>query len=131
MNLASEFAACAERNARKPAIFWGDQEHHYALLHAQAIQLGAILRDHLNVRPGDRVGLWLRNCPEFVPGLFGVFHAAAVVVPISNFLKPDEIAFILADAGIDVLITDATTTEHQAALRALRPQLQFWNVEEL
>ena len=131
MNLASEFAACAELNARKTAVFWGDQELPYERLHAQSVQLGVILREQLKVKPGDRVGLWLRNCPEFIPGLFGAFHAGAVVVPISNFLKPDEVAFILADADINVLITDATTTEQQAELQALRPQLQFWRVEEL
>ncbi|MEY2411147.1 MAG: long-chain acyl-CoA synthetase [Verrucomicrobiota bacterium] len=131
MNLAIAFAASAERNARKTAIFWGDQEHCYELLHAQACHVGAVLRERMGVRPGDRVGLWLRNCPEFVPALFGVFIAGAVVVPISNFLKPDEIGYILADADIDVLITDASMAEHESALSAARPQLRFWRVEEL
>jgi long-chain acyl-CoA synthetase len=130
MNLASAFATSAERHSAKPALFWGEQEHHYGLLLAQSRHLGGVLARQFGVQPGDRVGLWLKNCPEFVPALFGVLGAGAVVVPINNFLKPDEIAFILADADIDVLITDATMAEHLPALRALRPQLQFWHIEE-
>jgi len=30
----------------------------------------------------------VEELPEFVPGLFGILHAGAVVVPINNFLKP-------------------------------------------
>src|SRR6266850_7539294 len=102
MNLASVFASVAERQAKKTAVFWGDQEYRYELLLAQARQLAAHLHQTLGVRPGDRVGLWLKNCPEFVPCLFAVFQIGGVVVPINNFLKPEEVGHILADAGINL-----------------------------
>ena len=130
MNLASAFAASAERHSSKPALFWGEQEHHYGTLLAQARHLGGVLARQFGVRPGDRVGIWLKNCPEFVPTLFGILGAGAVVVPINNFLKPDEIGYILADADIDLLITDASMAEHLPALLAQRPQLRFWQIEE-
>ena len=76
------------------------------------------------------VGLWLKNCPEFIPSLFGILHAGAVVVPINNFLKPDEVNYILNDAGIDVLITDADLGAHHRALEAARPQLKLFRVEQ-
>ena len=47
-----------------------------------------------------------------------------MVVPINNFLKPDEVNFILGDAGIDVLITDAELGAHHRALEAARPALE-------
>src|SRR6185436_8757671 len=130
MNLASAFAVSAVRQGRKTAIYWGDQEHSYDVLHQQAIAWGALLRRDGSVQHGERVGLWLRNRPEFVPALFGIFHAGAVVVPISNFLKPEEIAFILADADIRVVITDAAAQEHLTALQALRPQVHFLRIED-
>jgi long-chain acyl-CoA synthetase len=77
------------------------------------------------------VGLWLKNCPEFIPSLFGILHAGAVVVPINNFLKPDEVNYILNDAGIDVLITDADLGTHHRALEAIRPQLKLFHIEQL
>ena len=39
--------------------------------------------------------------------MFGILHSGAVVVPINNFLKPDEVSYILDDAEVDVVITDA------------------------
>ena len=69
------------------------------------------------MRPGERVGIWLSNCPEFISALFGTLRAGAVVVPINNFLKADEVDYILDDAGIDVLITEAAMDEALARLR--------------
>jgi len=96
----------------------------------QSRQLSRHLQQSFGVRPGDRVALWLKNCPEFVPALFGILQAGAVVAPINNFLKPDEVAYILADAEIDVLITDATAAPELAKLCAARPRLKAWQVED-
>ena len=131
MNLAAAFATNAEQNRTKIAVFWGEQECAYGTLLTQSRQLAAHLQRAFQIKPGDRVGLWLKNCPEFIPALFGVLQAGAVVVPINNFLKPEEVGHILADAGIDLIITDATMAEASPKLAATRPQLRFWPVEEL
>lgn len=130
MNLSTAFTAAAALHAKKTAVFWGEQEHSYELLLAQSRLLAVHLQHKLGVQAGDRVGLWLKNCPEFVSALFAVLQVGAVIVPINNFLKPDEVNHILADAGIDVLITDASLTEPLAALTVLRPQLKTWLIEE-
>ena len=129
MNLATAFAESAQKNSAKTALFWGDTEYSYASLLDQTRALASHLQRVLEVKPGDRVGLWLKNCPEFVPALFGALQAGAVVVPINNFLKPAEIEYILADGGIDVLISEATLAEHLPKLSAARPALKFWPVE--
>src|SRR5690606_36541218 len=46
-----------------------------------------------------------------------------------NFLKPDEVSFILADAEIDVVITDSSMAEGLVKLIESRPQLKFLKVE--
>lgn len=130
MNLSCAFASAAASHSKKTAVFWGEQEHSYEMLLAQSRALAAHLQGTLGVKPGDRVGLWLKNCPEFVPALFAVLELGAVVVPINNFLKADEVNHILVDAGIDVLITDATMSGHLTELVALRPQLRAWTIEE-
>jgi long-chain acyl-CoA synthetase len=131
MNLASAFAASVKKRPDKTALFWGDREYSYAELWEQTDWISHQLRQELNVKPGDRVGLWLKNCPEFVGSLFGILHSGAVAVPINNFLKPDEVNYILNDAGIDVLITDADLGSHVRALHAARPNLKLLKIEEL
>ncbi len=130
MNLATAFAATAQNHPDKTAAFWGEHEFSYGRLHAQTRHVARRLRDEFGVQPGDRVALWLKNCPEFIPALFGVMEAGGVVVPINNFLKPDEVGFILADARVDVVITDTTMSEGLAKLVAARPQLKSLRVEE-
>ncbi len=130
MNLADAFAASARLDPNKIALFWGEAEFSYGQLHAQTLWVAEQLRADFKIQPGDRVGLWLKNCPQFVPALFGVLQADAVVVPINNFLKPAEVSYILANAGINVLITDESMNEGLAKLTADRPTLHSLKVEQ-
>jgi long-chain acyl-CoA synthetase len=131
MNLARAFDASVKKRPAKTALFWGEREYSYAEIWDQTNWVSEHLRTELGVKPGDRVGLWLKNCPEFVGSLFGILHAGAVAVPINNFLKPDEVNYILNDAGIDALITDADLGSHARALTAVRPGLSFLKIEAL
>jgi long-chain acyl-CoA synthetase len=131
MTLVSAFADSVRQRPEKIALFWGDREYSYAELWDQSLFVSRRLQQSLGVKTGDRVGLWLKNCPEFVPALFGILHAGAIVVPINNFLKPDEVNYILADAGIDVVVTDAELGAHHRALEAERPHLRLFSVESL
>lgn len=129
MNLATAFAASVQNQPDKTAVFWGLDEFTYATLLNQSNAVATHVTHRLGVKPGDRVGLWLKNCPEFLVALFGVLQAGAVVVPINNFLKPDEVSFILNDAGADVLITDKSMHEAVAKLVSMRPSLKVLLVE--
>ena len=129
MNLAAAFVDSAERHRAKPAIFWGADQFTYDDILQQTRALGSHLQREMHVKAGDRVGIWLKNCPEFVPTLFAILQAGGVVVPINNFLKPDEVSFIINDAGVDVLITDRSTDDALPKLTAARPGLKFWTVD--
>ncbi|MBO6305385.1 MAG: AMP-binding protein [Selenomonadaceae bacterium] len=65
-------------------------------------------RDRLyadGVRAGDRVGIFSRNSAEFIFAYFGVVALGAIAVPINFQLKTREIAYIIKDAGIKMLLT--------------------------
>ena len=130
MNLAEAFNQSAAARAQKTAVFWDEKEFTFDALRQQSIAIAEELAKKFSVKPGDRVGLWLKNRPEFIPALFGILRAGAVVVPINNFLKPDEVGYILEDAGTKVLITDAELGAHFPALSATRPTLKMLNIEE-
>src|SRR4051812_1889018 len=114
MNLATAFANVAKNNLKKPALFWGEEEFSYEQLWSQSVWLSEQLKKTFAIQPGARVALWLKNCPQFVPAIFGVLQAGAVVTPINNFLKPDEMNYILSDAQIDVVITDRSMSDGAA-----------------
>jgi long-chain acyl-CoA synthetase len=131
MNLSTAFTGSAERHASKPLFSWERMNTTMAWLLAQSRFVASALQSGYGVKRGDRVGLWLKNCPEFISSFLGVLGAGGVLVPINNFLKPDEILHILKDAEIDVIVTDQSMLEHLPALQAVRPQLRCWIVEEL
>jgi long-chain acyl-CoA synthetase len=129
VNLVTALTESVQAHAAKTALYWGELELSYPALLQQTQAAANTLRTEFQVSRGARVGLWLKNCPEFVPAFFGILAAEAVVVPINNFLKPDEVNYILTDAGIDVLITDAELGQHAPALIAARPGLKICAVE--
>jgi long-chain acyl-CoA synthetase len=129
VNLANAFAISVQARPEKVALYWGENEFKYNELRQQAGWVQQNLITKFQVRPGDRIGIWLKNRPEFVAAVFGILGAGAVIVPINNFLKPAEVSFILADAGIDVLITESELSASIPALTAERPSLKIFPVE--
>jgi long-chain acyl-CoA synthetase len=59
----------------------------------------------LGVRKGDRVGLVLPNCPQFIIAYFAALKAGAVVVPTNPTYKPREFQHQFADSGVRLVIT--------------------------
>ncbi|MGW1678255.1 AMP-binding protein [Saccharopolyspora sp. NPDC002376] len=56
------------------------------------------------VAPGDRVGVFLGNCPQFLIAMVGILKAGAVHVPINPMFRGHELRYELEDAGVTVLL---------------------------
>ena len=61
----------------------------------------------IGIVPGNKVALVMSNSWQFVVNFFAISKLGAVVVPVNNFLKEDEIAYILNDAQAKVLFCSA------------------------
>ncbi|MBE9539070.1 MAG: acyl-CoA ligase (AMP-forming), exosortase A system-associated [Proteobacteria bacterium] len=59
----------------------------------------------LGINAGERVAVYLPKQPETVYGIFGALCAGASFVPINPLLKPRQVAYILSDCNVRVLIT--------------------------
>ena len=130
MNLGNEFLAAVRAHVGKPALCWGDETIDYRQLGGWTRAIAARLVQE-GVRPGDRVALWLRNCPEFPPAVLGILLCDGVVVPINNFLKPTEVSYILDDAGASWLVSDGSQPEALAALTAASSGLRILDISTL
>ncbi|MHB1445985.1 MAG: AMP-binding protein [Acidimicrobiales bacterium] len=84
--------------------------HTWAGLEAAAARVANGLRS-LGLAEGDRVGVLARNRPEWVETQLGSLRAGTRLVPINWHLTAAEVAFILADSGTRVLITDPEDEE--------------------
>ena len=100
MNIALHLARAARARGDAPAVAFGSEVVlDYAGLAARAARLAGALVGVLRLDPGDRVGLVLANCPEYLELLYACWHAGLVAVPINAKLHRDELAFILEDSG--------------------------------
>jgi long-chain acyl-CoA synthetase len=70
----------------------------------------------LGVKPGDRVGLFAPNCPEWHTADFAISGSGAVTVPIYFNESPDRMAYILNHCGAQILFV--------AGVRQLEKYLQ-------
>ena len=70
------------------------------------------------INKGDRVGLLMFNCTEFVEGFYALAKLGAVVVPLNWRLVPDELSFILKDSGTTALIYGIEFAEAAADIQA-------------
>jgi acyl-CoA synthetase (AMP-forming)/AMP-acid ligase II len=58
----------------------------------------------LGVAPGNRVGLLLPNCVEFIQSYYGLAKIGGISVLLNWRLVADEIEFLLTDSGATVLV---------------------------
>lgn len=68
-------------------------------------------------RPGDRLGLYLQNIPQFVLALFGAWKAGGVVVPLNPMYR-DELGHIFTDADVTALVCGENDWADRVAIRA-------------
>ncbi|MDR7159113.1 long-chain fatty acid--CoA ligase [Arthrobacter sp. BE255] len=71
----------------------------------------------LGVRRGDTVGIMLTNRPEFHIVDLAVMHLGAVAFSVYNTSAPAQIAYMFADAGNKIVITETDFVERIEAVR--------------
>jgi fatty-acyl-CoA synthase len=78
-----------------------------ALTHAQLARFVDEARALLGrlIAPGDRVALWLPNSFAWIASFLAVTSLGGVLVPVNTRLTGAELAVILADAGVRVIVT--------------------------
>lgn len=94
----------AQRTPSADALCYQSQQLDYTTLanEVKAIASGLL---NLNLQRGERVAVYLEKRIETVVALFGASAAGAVFVPINPLLKPEQVAYILRDCNVKILVT--------------------------
>jgi acyl-CoA ligase (AMP-forming) (exosortase A-associated) len=88
------------------ALTYRDQTLRYSEL-ATAVERFAAGLSGLNVARGERIGIYLEKRQEFVIAAFGTMAAGAVFVPLNPLLKAEQVAYILRNCNVRVLVTSS------------------------
>jgi len=94
----------AQRTPQAIALTSGTSQLSYAELSTSVGQFAAGLLG-LGLARGERVAIYLEKRFETVIASFGAPAAGAVFVPVNPLLKPEQVAFILRDCNVRVLVT--------------------------
>jgi len=110
-------ATAGERPAH-PAVLFKGATLSYGTLDRLSTAFAATLAAE-GVRKGDRVGLLLPNCPQFLIAQFGIWKAGGVVVPINPIYTEPELELPLRETGAEVLVA---LTRLYSRAKAVQPR---------
>jgi long-chain acyl-CoA synthetase len=88
----------------KAATHFYGTELTYWELRAQALAMANAL-GALGIRKGDRIGVHLPNCPQYMIAYFAVLHLGAIVVNLNPMYTAEELERCITGTGIGTLFT--------------------------
>jgi amino acid adenylation domain-containing protein len=100
------FEKQVERSPEAVAVIAGQTQFSYRELNARANQLARFLK-RFGVGPDSLVGLCVERSPEMVIGILGILKAGASYVPMDPSYPSERLSFMLQDANVFVLLTQA------------------------
>ncbi|WP_459569532.1 long-chain fatty acid--CoA ligase [Cupriavidus sp. 8B] len=101
----------AQRFPHKTAIHCYGYALSFRDLHAQALAIAGWLQHEAGVGKGDRVLLYMQNCPQFIVAYYAILRAGAVVVPVNPMNKADEFHHYVTDSEARMVVCAADAFE--------------------
>jgi long-chain acyl-CoA synthetase len=126
VNIANWLQRQAMAHPDWPALLLGKELiADYAGFHDRAARVAGWLQAQ-GIAPGDRVAIFLKNCPEYLIVQYGIWYAGAVAVPINAKLHGQEAAWIIGDAGARIVFAsgDQAAGLRDAAIEAMIVDVQ-------
>lgn len=103
-NLGSLFAS--SRGLHETFVVYEDEEWTFDAVMVQADALAHALVHDFGIKPGDRVGIAMRNLPEWVMSFAAITSIGAISVSFNAWWTEEENDYAINDAGVNLLIAD-------------------------
>lgn len=101
-----EALAEGRQHGDKTSVTYEDERFSFDDLFAIADRLAKHLVEHYEVSKGDRVAIAMRNYPEWMASYIAIVSIGAIVVPLNSWAQPDELEYLIGDAGARLVFTD-------------------------
>jgi long-chain acyl-CoA synthetase len=101
--LISGLERAAEKYPDRTALIYLGQRFTYRKL-LEDIRRFATALHALGLRKGDKIMLYIPNCPQFLIAYFGAQVIGAVPVPVSPIYTPHEIRYLIEDAEAETVL---------------------------
>ena len=124
MALGEVLSLAAERNPDKVYLYHGAHQVTYRQLFDSSLQVASAFRS-VGIGHGDRVGVYLPNCREYLLCWMGLSLLGAICVPINTAYRRDEMAYILNNAEAKGIVCHGTLVDIVNEASPLCPSLRF------
>ena len=103
LNLVEKVRQQAFEQPEKMAYYFSGKGTTYREFEHTVAKFAAALQD-LGVQKGDHVAFLLGNTPHFMISLYATMRIGATAIPINPIYTPDEIAYIIQNGDVKVVI---------------------------
>jgi fatty-acyl-CoA synthase len=118
----------ARRYPAKPLYLFFGRPLSFREAHDQAEAVAGWLQS-VGVKAGDRVLLYMQNCPQYAVAYYGILRANAVVVPVNPMNRADEFTHYISDAQARIAICSVDlAAQVEAANEMVAPEERLSNV---
>ncbi|HYP29663.1 MAG TPA: long-chain fatty acid--CoA ligase [Blastocatellia bacterium] len=90
--------------ADRPATVFLGAKMTYSEIKAHADRLATAL-SRLGIGRGDRVGIMLPNCPQYIISFYAIVRLGAIVTNVNPIYTPREVEMVAKDSGMRAMIT--------------------------
>jgi long-chain acyl-CoA synthetase len=94
------------RDSDRTFLVYEDEEWTFRQVMAESDALGHALVHRYGIAPGDRVGISMRNLPEWIISFAAILSVGAISVSLNGWWTEEEVDFAIGDAGLKLLICD-------------------------
>jgi long-chain acyl-CoA synthetase len=89
--------------ADRPATAFLNAQLTFAEVKTQVDKLATAL-SRLGIGKGDRVGIMLPNCPQYLISFFAIMRLGAIVANVNPIYTPREVEMVASDSGMRAII---------------------------
>jgi len=114
-NIRELLEVAYEKNPNKTALIENEKSLTYSELFKKVNQLANYF-SQLDLEVGARVGIYSNKSSEQVIAILALLSTPYIIVPITRFLKPEQVEYIINDAGIECIISDKTKIKNIEAI---------------
>jgi acyl-CoA synthetase (AMP-forming)/AMP-acid ligase II len=122
-NLADLFEVVVDEAGDRVAVVGGDRRLTFAELDERASRFANHVLE-LGVAPETRVGIYAWNRAEWIETLMGALKARAVPINLNYRYTADELAYVLDDADVEVLVYEPEFAPIVSDARVRLPKLR-------
>ena len=111
--------------AENPALIHGDRVVSWPEMSARSNNVARALIGR-GAQPGDKIGFYLRNQPEYVEGLAAAFKGRLTHVNVNYRYLDDELSYIIDNSDSTVVIYDVEFRENVERVRTRLAKVKIW-----